>query len=398
MSSMTPEKLQNLIEAALMVYGKPMSIDKLMQLFEEEQRPSTSELREAISALNESYESRGVELKEVASGYRFQAKQEYATWIARLWEERAPRYSRALLETMALIAYRQPITRSEIEDVRGVSVSSHIVKTLLEREWVRVVGHRDVPGRPALYATTKDFLDYFNLKSLEELPTLSEIRDLDKINAELDFDESQSSDDNANESSSEALKNSETADTEIADSEARDSSDANDSETIDSETKDTDTVNSEVEQANTEHKSDTTDSDALGSGIADPESESESESEPEFEAESSDEQTTTEPAVHKTVQQLAEEASVSEHRVKRDLSDEELMEEADLAKSNNLQADEAVFNDAYQSAEFESETADSGSISSENSEQETSEQSNESSLSDDSESSDDDTHSSLERS
>jgi len=189
---MTTEKLQNLLEAALMVYGKPMSVDKMMTLFEEDKRPSTAEVREALSAINDACENRGVELKEVASGFRFQAKQDYAEWIARLWEEKAPRYSRALLETLALIAYRQPITRSEIEDVRGVSVSSHIVKTLLEREWIRVVGYRDVPGRPALYATTREFLDYFNLKSLEELPTLAEIRDLDKINAELDLDDKQS--------------------------------------------------------------------------------------------------------------------------------------------------------------------------------------------------------------
>ncbi len=188
MSSMTPEKLQHLLEAAMMAYGKIMSIDKMLQLFEEDKKPSTSEIREALAAIAESCEERGVELKEVASGFRFQAKQDYAEWIARLWEEKPPRYTRALLETLALIAYRQPITRSEIEDVRGVSVSSHIIKTLLEREWVRVVGHRDVPGRPALYATTKDFLDYFDLKSLQDLPSLSEIRDLDEINAELDLD------------------------------------------------------------------------------------------------------------------------------------------------------------------------------------------------------------------
>ncbi|WMS87202.1 SMC-Scp complex subunit ScpB [Pleionea litopenaei] len=203
MSSMTTEKLQNLLEAALMVYGKPMSVDKMMSLFEEDKRPSTAEVREALSAINDACETRGVELKEVASGFRFQAKQDYAEWIARLWEEKAPRYSRALLETLALIAYRQPITRSEIEDVRGVSVSSHIVKTLLEREWIRVVGYRDVPGRPALYATTREFLDYFNLKSLEELPTLAEIRDLDKINAELDLEDKQSLGDSDNVSTTE---------------------------------------------------------------------------------------------------------------------------------------------------------------------------------------------------
>jgi segregation and condensation protein B len=186
---MTPEKLQCLLEAAMMAYGKPMSIEKIESLFDEDKKPSKQEIRQALDAIAAACEQRGVELKEVASGFRFQAKQEYAEWISRLWEEKPPRYSRALLETLALIAYRQPITRSEIEEVRGVSVSSHIIKTLLEREWIRVVGHRDVPGRPALYATTREFLDYFNLKSLEELPTLSEIRDLDQINAELELEE-----------------------------------------------------------------------------------------------------------------------------------------------------------------------------------------------------------------
>jgi segregation and condensation protein B len=124
----------------------------------------------------------------VASGFRIQVRKEYGHWVSRLWTEKAPRYSRALLETMALIAYRQPITRGEIEEIRGVTVSSDMIKSLLERDWVRIVGHRDVPGRPALYATTHDFLDYFDLKSLEELPTLSELRDLDKVNPELQLD------------------------------------------------------------------------------------------------------------------------------------------------------------------------------------------------------------------
>ncbi len=189
MSSMSQERLVQLLEAAMMAYGKPMSLDKMLQLFDEDKQPSTAELKAALAVLEQQCADRGVELKEVASGYRYQSKQEYAEWISRLWEEKAPRYSRALLETLALVAYRQPVTRSEIEDVRGVSVSSHIVKTLLERDWIRVVGHRDVPGRPALYATTKEFLDYFNLKKLEDLPSLSEIRDLDNINVELDLEQ-----------------------------------------------------------------------------------------------------------------------------------------------------------------------------------------------------------------
>lgn len=185
--SLSPEQTKNIIEAALMSAGQPLSIDRLLTLFLDEQQPSRDEIKNALQTLSEECENRGVELKRVSSGYRFQAKQDYAEWVGRLWEEKPPRYSRALLETLSLIAYRQPITRGEIEDVRGVTVSSNIMKTLLERDWVKVVGHRDVPGKPAMYATTKQFLDYFNLKSLSELPTLAEIRDIDTINAELDL-------------------------------------------------------------------------------------------------------------------------------------------------------------------------------------------------------------------
>ncbi len=185
--SLSPEKTKNIIEAALMAAGQPLSIDRLLTLFLDEQQPSRDEIRGAIKSLSEQCDDRGVELKEVSSGFRYQAKQDYAQWVARLWEEKPPRYSRALLETLSLIAYRQPITRGEIEDVRGVSVSTNIMKTLLERDWVKVVGHRDVPGKPAMYATTRQFLDYFNLKNLSELPTLAEIRDIDSINAELDL-------------------------------------------------------------------------------------------------------------------------------------------------------------------------------------------------------------------
>ena len=181
--------ITNVVEAALMAAGQPLSLDKLHSLFDEQQDVEMEHIKQALLQLGEDLGSRGVELKEVSSGYRIQAKQDFAPWLAKLWEEKPPRYSRAILETMVLIAYRQPITRGEIEDVRGVSVSSHIVKTLQERDWIRVVGHRDVPGRPALYATTKAFLDYFNLKSLDELPSLSEIKDLDSINAQLHLQE-----------------------------------------------------------------------------------------------------------------------------------------------------------------------------------------------------------------
>lgn len=185
--SLSPDQIKNIVEAALMAAGQPLSIDRLLSLFVDEQQPSRDDIKNALNILEEECATRGVELKQVSSGYRYQARQDYAEWVGRLWEERPPRYSRALLETLSLIAYRQPITRGDIEDVRGVTVSSNIIKTLLERDWVKVVGYRDVPGRPAMYATTKQFLDYFNLKSLSELPTLAEIRDIDSINAELDL-------------------------------------------------------------------------------------------------------------------------------------------------------------------------------------------------------------------
>lgn len=178
--------LKRIVEAALFAAGQPLSLEKLGELFYEEERPGIDDFRAVLAEIEVDYADRGVHLREVASGYRFQASHETGEWVSRLWEEKPQRYSRALLETLALIAYRQPITRGEVEDIRGVSVSSHIVKTLLEREWVRVLGYRDVPGRPAMYGTTKAFLDYFSLRSLEELPTLAEVRDLDKISAELD--------------------------------------------------------------------------------------------------------------------------------------------------------------------------------------------------------------------
>lgn len=182
-----PEKLKQIIEGALLAAGRPMSIDQILSLFLDEDQPSRDEIRAAIAVLQDECAGRGVELKEVGSGFRYQVKSELAQWIARLWEEKPSKYSRATLETLALIAYRQPITRSEIEDVRGVTVSTNIIKSLLEREWIRVIGHRDVPGKPALYGTTKGFLDYFNLKSLSDLPPLAELRSIDSIEREFDF-------------------------------------------------------------------------------------------------------------------------------------------------------------------------------------------------------------------
>lgn len=188
---MNAEILKKVIEGAVFASGQPLTIEQMGFLFDEAERPDAVTLRHVLEALMQDYQDRGIELKEVASGFRFQVRQETGPWVSRLWDEKPSRYSRALLETLALIAYRQPITRSEIEEIRGVSVSSHIVKTLIERDWIRVAGHRDVPGRPALFATTRDFLDNFNLKGISELPSLSEIRDLDRINEELQFLEAQ---------------------------------------------------------------------------------------------------------------------------------------------------------------------------------------------------------------
>ena len=183
------ELLRKIIEGAILAAGQPMTIARLLELFDEEVAPGKDEIAAALLDIQAASAERGFELKEVASGWRFQVRDNLAPWVNRLWEEKPQKYSRALLETLALVAYRQPITRGDIEEIRGVAVSSHIMKTLLERDWVKVVGHRDVPGRPSLFATTRQFLDYFNLKSLDELPSLSEIRDLDELTPVLDLGE-----------------------------------------------------------------------------------------------------------------------------------------------------------------------------------------------------------------
>jgi segregation and condensation protein B len=180
------EQLKPIIEAALLAASQPLSIAQLGELFVEEDEVNRAQIAMVLEQLAEDCQGRGVELKEVASGFRYQVRQDVHPWVSRMWTEKPSRYSRALLETLALIAYRQPITRPEIEQIRGVVVSSNIIKTLEEREWVRVVGHRDVPGKPALYGTTRGFLDYFNLKSLDELPPLSEIRDMEDPQMRLD--------------------------------------------------------------------------------------------------------------------------------------------------------------------------------------------------------------------
>lgn len=179
--------LKNVIEAALLAAGRPLSIADLGDVFDERERPENDEIRAALEALAADYADRGIELREVATGYRVQIRPNMTAAVSRLWTERPQRYSRALLETLALIAYRQPITRAEIEEVRGVTVNPNIVRTLFERNWIRVVGHREVPGRPELLGTTREFLDYFNLKSLDELPSLAELRDMDNLGVQLEL-------------------------------------------------------------------------------------------------------------------------------------------------------------------------------------------------------------------
>ena len=196
---MDENELKHVVEAALLAAGRPLTLDRLEELFAARgSAPDRGTIKRIIDTLAAEYQSRGIELKEVATGYRIQVKRSMSDWLQPLWEERAPRYTRALLETLALIAYRQPITRAEIEEVRGVVVSTNIVRTLLERNWVRVVGHRDVPGKPAMFGTTKDFLDYFGLKKLEELPTLADIKDgLPELSPQADLIDNLEADDEA---------------------------------------------------------------------------------------------------------------------------------------------------------------------------------------------------------
>ena len=213
---MEMSRLKNILEAILLAADRTLTVIHLESLFElDEERPTRDEIRQALHEMADDYASRGYELKQVASGFRLQVRQEYATWVGRLWEEKPARYTRALLETMALIAYRQPITRGEIEEVRGVSVSSNIIKTLLERDWIKVLGHKDVPGKPTLYGTTKEFLDYFNLQTLDQLPTLAEIKDLDSIHPELELDEDLA---NASNDASSDTENSSAEETSAEDS------------------------------------------------------------------------------------------------------------------------------------------------------------------------------------
>ena len=196
---MNSDLIKKIVEGALMAAGKSLDISHLERLFDDDERPPRDQLRAALEEIEADCRDRGFELKQTASGFRFQVSQELATWVNRLWEEKPKRYSRAMLETLSLIAYRQPLTRGDIELVRGVAVSSEIIKTLQEREWIRVVGYRDVPGKPALFATTKQFLDYFNLKSLDDLPALGEIKDLTELDPTLELTLAQESAGDADE-------------------------------------------------------------------------------------------------------------------------------------------------------------------------------------------------------
>lgn len=185
---METRQLKNVLEAALLAAGRPLDLNALQALFGEDDPPGRDDLRSAITALQADYAERGIQLVEVASGFRIQVRSSMSGWLTSLWEERAPRYSRALMETLAIIAYRQPVTRGDVEDIRGVGVTTNIMRTLLERNWIRVVGFRDVPGRPAIYGTTREFLDYFGLKKLDDLPSLADLKDLETLTAQLELD------------------------------------------------------------------------------------------------------------------------------------------------------------------------------------------------------------------
>ncbi len=183
--SKTDSELKNILEAALLVSREPLTVEKLLSMFSKDSQPKKEEIKKTLESLAKDYEGRGIELKKIDKGYRFQSMEKYGPWIARLTQERPPRYSRALLETISIIAYRQPVTRGDIEDVRGITVSTEIMRTRQDREWIRQVGHRDVPGKPALFGTTRAFLEHFSLSSLDQLPPLSELRDIEEISREV---------------------------------------------------------------------------------------------------------------------------------------------------------------------------------------------------------------------
>jgi segregation and condensation protein B len=189
---MENEQLKYIVEAALLAAGRPLDVNELQGLFGDDDPPGKDDIRTAIAGLQEDYANRGITVQEVASGFRIQVRTSMSGWLGRLWEERAPRYSRALMETLAIIAYRQPVTRGDVEDIRGVGVTTNIMRSLLERNWIRVVGFRDVPGKPAIYGTSKEFLDYFGLKKLDDLPPLADLKDLEAFTAQLELSDAQS--------------------------------------------------------------------------------------------------------------------------------------------------------------------------------------------------------------
>lgn len=193
---MDDNAIKYFLEAALLAAGRPLNIDQLQGLFDGRMEPEKADIRKAIATLNDEYEERGIVISEVASGFRMQVRSSMADQLQKLWEERPPRYSRAMFETLALIAYRQPITRGDIEEIRGVPVSTNIIRQLLERDWVRVIGHRDVPGRPAMFGTTKSFLDYFSLKKIDDLPPLADLSDWESLRVQLDLPEVEEQDEN----------------------------------------------------------------------------------------------------------------------------------------------------------------------------------------------------------
>jgi segregation and condensation protein B len=184
---MDSQKLKNIVEAALLAAGNPLTIDQLKNLFGEQDQPERQEIRAALDALQADYAERSIEIREVASGFRVQVRESMAQWLGKLWEERPPRYSRALMETLAIVAYRQPVTRGDVEEIRGVSVTTNIIRTLQERDWIKVVGHRDVPGKPAMFGTTRQFLDYFGLKKLDDLPPLAELASMEPVEVQLEL-------------------------------------------------------------------------------------------------------------------------------------------------------------------------------------------------------------------
>lgn len=232
---MNENDLKHIIEATLLAAGRPVPAQQLLDLFDERERPTAEQLKAALDLLAADYAERGIELVEVASGWRIQVRPRTAEVVSRLWQERPTRYSRALLETLALVAYRQPITRSEIEEIRGVSISSTIMRTLQERNWIRVVGHREVPGRPELIGTTREFLDYFGLKSLDQLPTLAELKDVETIGVQLELPSGEAAEAQGETQATEAEASAESADEASAENDSAADSDAQGDDADDAE-------------------------------------------------------------------------------------------------------------------------------------------------------------------